>query len=101
MAPTRTRNKPRASKSVSPLIVRLDDGSKRCLKEAAELRGISVSDYVRTVTVGQARRELRAARENLIVMSPDEQLAFWNALNEPPQLTAAQRRLGAIMRGEL
>lgn len=84
----------------SPLMVRLDDESKTFLTQAAELRGISVSDYVRTVTVAQARKEVLAAREQMIRLSPEEQLAFWNALNEPRKLTAAQRRLGATMRGE-
>jgi uncharacterized protein (DUF1778 family) len=89
-----------AGQSTSPLMVRLDAESKRCLAEAADLRCISVSDYVRAVTVPQARREVRAAREQVIALTPDEQLAFWNALNEAPKLTAAQRRLGALMRGE-
>jgi uncharacterized protein (DUF1778 family) len=81
-------------------MVRLDADSKRCLTEAAGLRHISVSDYVRAVTVPQAKREILAARELVVALTPDEQLAFWNALNETPVLTAAQRRLGAIMRGE-
>jgi uncharacterized protein (DUF1778 family) len=81
-------------------MVRLDEESKACLERAAELRGISVSDYVRDVTVGQARREVRAASESTVVLTPDEQLAFWQALYEPIRLTAAQRRLGAMMRGE-
>jgi uncharacterized protein (DUF1778 family) len=84
----------------SPLMVRLDEESKRFLSEAAELRHISVSDYVRTVTVPQARREVSAARENVIVLSPDDQLSLWNALNETPKLTPAQKRLGKMMRGE-
>jgi uncharacterized protein (DUF1778 family) len=42
-------------------MVRLDEQSKRCLTEAAGLRHISVSDYVRTVTVPQAKREIDAA----------------------------------------
>ena len=82
------------------LMVRLDKKSKKVLKQAAELRHMSVSDYVRTVTVSQAQREVRGAKEGIIVMAPSEQLAFWNALNEPPKLTPAQQKLGAIMRGE-
>jgi len=82
-------------------MVRLDEESKRSLAAAAELRRISVSDYVRTVTVPQARREVLAARENVIRLSPEEQLALWTALNEPQKLTAAQKKLGAIMRGEV
>jgi uncharacterized protein (DUF1778 family) len=84
----------------SPLMVRLDAKSKQALMEAAELRGISVSDYVRTVTVAQAQREVAGAREQTIRLSPDEQLALWQALHAPVKLTAAQRRLGALMRGE-
>jgi uncharacterized protein (DUF1778 family) len=82
-------------------MVRLDEQSKQSLEEAATLRRISVSDYVRVVTVPQAEREVRAASENVILLSPEEQLALWTALSEPPKLTAAQRKLGAIMRGEL
>jgi uncharacterized protein (DUF1778 family) len=81
-------------------MVRLDDESKACLTEAARLRGISLSDYVRAVTVPQARREVSAAREQTLALTPEEQLAFWKALAEPPKLTEAQRRLGSIMRGE-
>jgi uncharacterized protein (DUF1778 family) len=99
--------RPRLSKALkkphgttSPLMVRLDAESKACLARAAELRRISVSDYVRAVTLSQARREVLAAREQTIVLSPEEQLAFWTALNEPAKLTAAQQRLASVMRGE-
>ena len=44
-------------------MVRLDAEGKAFLAQAAELRRISVSDYVRTVTVPQARAEVFAARE--------------------------------------
>jgi len=91
------------SKKVRPtrsLIVRLDEESKGHLVQAAQLRRISVSDYVRTVTVAQAKREVTAARQQTIVLTAEEQLAFWNALNETPKLTPAQRQLGRLMRGE-
>jgi len=99
-------SRPGSSKTVksaggaSPLMVRLDPESRAYLSQAADLRRISVSDYVRTVTVAQARREVAAAREQVIALTPEEQLAFWNALNQTPRLTDAQRRLGALMRGE-
>lgn len=93
------KKRPVTTATVSPLMVRLDAESKQALTEAAELRRISVSDYVRTVTVAQARREVACAREQTILLSPDEQLAFWQALEAPAKLTPAQRRLGAIMRG--
>jgi uncharacterized protein (DUF1778 family) len=60
--------------------VRLDAESKAFLAKAAELRRIS------------------ASREQTITLTPEEQLAFWYALNEPPRLTEAQRRLGEVMR---
>ena len=88
------------ARAASPLMVRLDEDSKAVLSEAAELRQVSVSDYVRTVTVAQARREVQASREQTIALTPQEQLAFWQALHEPVKLTDAQRRLGAIVRGE-
>lgn len=91
--------RPTTTTTVSPLMVRLDAESKQALAAAAELRRISVSDYVRTVTVAQARREVASARDQTILLSPDEQLAFWQALNTPTKLTPAQKRLGAIMRG--
>lgn len=93
-------NKVKTTGTASPLMVRLDEESKKCLSQAAELRRISVSDYVRTVTVPQARREVRASREQIITLTPEEQFAFWNALNEKPKLTDRQRRLGRVMRGE-
>lgn len=84
----------------SPLMVRLDAESKQALTAAAELRRISVSDYVRMVTVAQARREVASARDQTILLTPDEQLAFWQALQAPAKLTPAQKRLAALMRGE-
>jgi uncharacterized protein (DUF1778 family) len=97
--------KPRSSAADKPrklrsLMVRLDEVSKNFLAEAARLRRISISDYVREVTVEQARREVAAAKERTLSLTPEEQLAFWNALAETPTLTEAQRQLGAIMRGE-
>src|SRR5262245_60143486 len=86
--------------AVSPLMVRLDRESKRYLERAAKLRRLSVSDYVRIVTVAQACREVQAAQGQTIKMTAEEQLSFWNALNRSPQLTESQRRLGAMMRGE-
>jgi uncharacterized protein (DUF1778 family) len=79
-------------------MVRLDEESRAFLTQAARLRRISVSDYVRNVAVPQAKKEVLAAREQTIALTPEEQRAFWNALNEAPKLTDAQQRLGALMR---
>ncbi|MHB1427022.1 MAG: type II toxin-antitoxin system TacA family antitoxin [Gemmataceae bacterium] len=81
------------------LVVRLDEESKAFLAFAAKLRGINVSDYVREVTVAQARREVRVAEEQqILTLSPQDHVAFWTALNETPRLTKAQKRLGSMMR---
>lgn len=91
----------RPSSPASPLMVRLDSESKQVLTRAARLRQISVSDYVRQVTVTQARKEVEAATSQTISMTAAEQLEFWKALHEPVKLTAAQKKLGKTMRGEL
>lgn len=80
------------------LVIHLDEESKNLLTQAAELRHISMSDYVREVAIAQARRELRSGEEEIITLSPEAQLAFWKALNETPRLTEAQKRLGSMMR---
>ncbi|MBX9678110.1 MAG: DUF1778 domain-containing protein [Gemmataceae bacterium] len=81
-------------------MVRLDESSKAALKQAAELRRLTVSDYVRQVTVAQAEREVSAASDRVIRMTPSEQLEFWTALANPKPLTRRQKKLGKIMRGE-
>ncbi|HTU93934.1 MAG TPA: DUF1778 domain-containing protein [Gemmataceae bacterium] len=99
MAKRPSRSSAGKATSSRSLVVRLDEESKLFLTRAAELRHISVSDYVRAVTIAQARREVRDAEQQIITLSPEAQLAFWNALNEPVHLTEAQKQLGALMRG--
>jgi len=82
------------------LMVRLDEDSKSYLTKAAELRGVSISDYVRMVTIAQARREVASAEQTTISLTAEEQREFWNALNGASKLTNAQRELGRTMRGE-
>ena len=80
-------------------MLRLDPASKNYLAQAARLRKVSLSSYVRLVAVVQARREVKEARSNVIGLTPAEQHAFWRALSEEPTLTKTQRELGAVMRG--
>lgn len=84
----------------SSLRVRIDAQAKALLQTAADLRQVSVSDYVRSVIVPQAAREIAAAKSQPIAMTPDEQLQFSQALSQTPKLTKAQKELGKIMRGE-
>lgn len=91
------RPRPKANDT---LMVRLDRAGKAVLTQAARLRHISVSDYVREVMLIQARKDVAAAQTRTIQMTPVAQLAFWKALHAPPKLTKNQQRLGRIMRGE-
>jgi len=54
----------------------------------------------RRSSAAQAQKDALAVGERPLALTPEEQLAFWTALNAPVVLTDAQRRLGAIMRGE-
>ena len=96
----RSANRSKKPKTPSPLMVRLDKASKDVLAQAAQLRRISVSDYVRIVTVAHARKEVLAADEQTFALTPQEQREFWEALSETPKLTHSQRKLGSVMRGE-
>jgi uncharacterized protein (DUF1778 family) len=100
MARSRSSKRTTTNDPVSPLIISLDEESKRLLTKAAELRRIGVNDYVRTVTVAQARKEVLASREQTISLTPEEQLSFWRALGGTSKLTAAQKRLSKVMRNE-
>ena len=95
----RSPTSPAATKTQT-LIVRVDRSSKGVIARAASLRGISTSDYVRTVVVAQAHREVEETRSRTIKLTPEDQLAFWQALKDPAELTPRQRELGRIMRGE-
>jgi uncharacterized protein (DUF1778 family) len=97
MARTRSKKQP-GSQASSTLVVSLDEEGKAYLAQAARLRWMNVSDYVRMVAVSQARKEVLAAREQTIALTPDEQRAFWRALSATPKLTDAQRRLGKLIR---
>lgn len=82
------------------LMVRLDPVGKATIERAAARRHLSTSDYVRTVVVAQASKELREAKDNTIALTPSEQEAFWDALHADVDLTPKQRELGRLMRGE-
>lgn len=82
------------------LMIRVDRSSKGVIAKAARLRGISASDYVRSVVVAQARREVKEAESQTISLSAEDQLAFWLALNADAKPTRRQRALGKLMRGE-
>lgn len=80
------------------LLVRLDSRTKAIVGRAASFRGLSVSDYVRSRIVPLAERDLEEATTGALRLSRDDQIAFWNALQQPRKLTPAQRALGRLVR---
>jgi uncharacterized protein (DUF1778 family) len=100
MARSRSSGSSKKTGETSSLVIRLDEDSKSALVRAAELRRISVSEYVGAVTVAQARKEIQAAREHILAMTPEEQLEFWSALDRTGPLTGPQKQLVGLMRGE-
>ena len=95
---TSTRASPIRPRKAEHLLLRLDAASKRLLQRVAGLKGMSTSDYVRSLVIATAERDLGELQRSTVTLSASEQLAFWRALNEPVRLTAAQRKLGAMMR---
>jgi uncharacterized protein (DUF1778 family) len=89
-----------ASKATRTLQARLDPESKRVVEEAAKLRHVGLSDYIRLVLVPTARREVEQAKQQVLQMTPEEQERFWLALQAPVKPTDAQRKLGKLMRGD-
>ncbi len=99
MGATKTTTKANGKPAGGNLMVRLSAADKRTLTAAAKLRKVSISDYVRLVIVPQAKRELAAADQNIISLTPDEQLEFWEAINAPVKMTPALKKLGELVRG--
>lgn len=86
--------------ATTTLQTRLDPESKRALEEAAKLRQVGLSDYVRLVLVPTAKREVAMAKRRVVQMTAEEQERFFRALQAPVKPTKAQRELGELMRGD-
>lgn len=80
------------------LLVRFDRRGKALVQRAARARGLSVSDYVRTRIVSQARQDVTETDTGVLRLSRSDQIAFWQALQHPSSPTEAQRRLGDLVR---
>jgi len=80
------------------LLVRFDPVGKTLIKRAAAIRGLTVSDYVRSRIISLARQDVEEADTGVLRLPREAQIAFWQALQNPPPPTEAQRRLGALVR---
>jgi uncharacterized protein (DUF1778 family) len=82
----------------SSLLVRFDRGGKTLVHRAAASRGLTVSEYVRTRILSLARQDVTEAQTQVLRLSREDQIVFWQSLQNPPAPTAAQRRLGRLVR---
>lgn len=80
------------------VLIRFDARRKARVRRAAELSGLSVSDYVRSRIVSIAERDIEEAETGVLRLKRGDQIALWQALQNPPPLTKKQRALGALIR---
>jgi uncharacterized protein (DUF1778 family) len=86
--------------ATTTLQTRLDPKSKQTIAQAAKLRQVGLSDYVRLVLVSTAKREIEQAKNHVLQMTADEQERFWTALQATVKLTKNQHKLGKVMQGD-
>lgn len=94
------RAKKLPSKTAS-LLVRFDRQAKGIVQRAATVRGLTVSDYVRSRILTLATQDVEESESGLLRLAKADQIAFWQALQHPPAPTPAQRALGKLVRSVL
>ena len=60
------------------LLVRFDGGTKSLVQRAAGLRGLTVSDYVRSRIIPLAKQDVDEASTGVLRLPKDAQIAFWH-----------------------
>jgi uncharacterized protein (DUF1778 family) len=80
------------------LLVRFDRVDKVLLQRAAQLRGLTLSDYVRSKILPLARQDIEEAGFGVLRLPKGDQIAFWRALQHPPAPSKAQKALGRLVR---
>lgn len=80
---------------------RINPANKEIITQAAKLREIPVSDYIRTTVLEQAKKEVSSSKLNILQLTEAEQLSFWHVIDSEPKLSNSQKELGKLMRGEL
>ena len=89
-----------AKEKAEVIQARINSENKSLIVQAAKLREIPVSDYMRLVLIDQARKEVTSNDQQVLQLTADEQIEFWNALDNPKGLTKAQKELGKLIKGE-
>lgn len=98
---TQPEDSPHASGEDTSLLVEIDDQSWQQLTLAAKVRGVSLSEHIGEILRSVSEEIHLSVTDNVAISNPDDQRIFLEALEENPELTPAQRKLGAMMRGEL
>ena len=70
---------------------RVPDEAKKMIEEAARLANVSISSYILSVTLKQARLDL--SQNETIVLNNQERDALMNALSEPAKPNEALKDL--------
>lgn len=96
MGTSAARRKPPARDA--NVLVRFDRESKSLVRRAAALKGLTMSDYVRSRLVPVAREEIEEAASGVLRLEKKDQIALWRALSNPPKPNAAQKALGRLVR---
>ena len=80
------------------LLVRCDRSTKELIRKAAEVRGLSMSDYMRMQVKASAARDVLEAETGILKLAKEDQIAFWQLLQRPAKPTEAQKKLGHLVR---
>jgi hypothetical protein len=82
------------AKPLVQVTIKLDAELQALVRSAAKARGLSLSEHIRQIL----RTHSKLGCDKI---AGKEIVSFWKAVTKPSELTPSQRRLGAIMRGEL
>jgi uncharacterized protein (DUF1778 family) len=91
----------RESSKSAKLLVRFDSAGNALVRRAAAIRGLDAGDYIRSRILTLARQDVEEAGGGVLRLPREAQIAFWQALSNPPPPTEAQRQLGEIVRSVL
>lgn len=81
--------KPRAAKKSSRVEARVTEEQKLILQRAADLRGLSLSDFL--ITSAQSAAEAVIREHNIIVLTVRDSIAFAEAILNPGEPNEALR----------
>lgn len=82
------------------LQARVKPAAKDLVVKAAQKRDVAVSDYIRSVIVEQAEREVQGAEQDILLLTANEQRQLWEMLDVDCEINEGQVKLAKLMNGE-